>query len=425
MYALIDCNSFYVSCEQVFNPKLYRKPVVVLSNNDGCVIARSKEAKAAGIPMGALAFKNTELFKKLGVIVCSSNYALYGDMSRRVMETLRRFTPDMQVYSIDEAFLYLEASYATPEYAAKIKSTVLQWTGIPVSIGVAPTKTLAKVANHIAKGSPEFCGIYLLKEPVVIEAVLRKLPVEEVWGIGRNIAAALHSEGIRSAWEFCRADDAWIQKKFTIVGLRMAWELRGTPCLELEETPPSKKAIMSSRSFGKPVMSWDELAEALSSYTARAAAKVRSQKSAASFIDVLVETSPYRDEPHYSNSAHITLPQPTAYTPELIHYAKHTLNRIFRKGLRYKKVGILLGGLVPEGCFQQDFFSSPIKDQKKQEALMKLIDKANQDYGKKVLRTAAEGFKQPWQMRREHCSKHFTTRWEDLLTVRSGNYFKK
>jgi len=414
MFALADCNSFYVSCERVFNPRLLGKPVVVLSNNDGCVVARSKEAKAAGIAMGVPAHKNKELFRQQGVIVCSSNYTLYGDLSSRVMETMRQFTPDIQVYSIDEAFLYFEQ--CTVEYAAKIKQTVYQWTGIPISIGLGPTKTLAKVANELSKKSPN--GIYIFKDKKHIDEVLQNFPVEDVWGIGRNITAFLRSSGIRTAKELCNAEDAWIKKHLTVVGLRTAMELRGIPCLELEEVPPSKKNIMSSRSFGRPVTTWEDMSEALAAYTAQAAEKARRQKSLASFLMVFVETNAFSNQPYYSKSAVVTLPQPTAYTPDLIHHAKTALRKIFRTGFQYKKTGIMLGELVPEDSFQQDLFGARPEEQLKQRNLMELLDKTNKNFGRKVLKTAAEGFSQTWQMRRENCSKHFTTRWGDLLTVR-------
>ena len=417
MYAIVDCNNFYVSCERVFKPKWIGKPVVVLSNNDGCVIARSQESKALGIEMGALPFQNKDLFKKHGVIVCSSNYTLYGDMSFRVMEALRQFTPDMEVYSIDEAFLHLEERFATPDYAVNIQKTVLQWTGIPVSVGIAPTKTLAKVANRIAKKNPSMKGVSILENKNQIEAVLQKLPVEDIWGIGRNISAFLNSEGIYTAWEFCQTDDTWIKKNLSVVALRTALELRGTPCLELQEIPPSKKAILSSRSFGRPVVALEDLEEALSAYTARAAEKLRRQGSLASFLEVYIETNVHKGGPYYSDKAHVTLPQPTAYTPDLTSYAKQALLKIFCPGLKYKKVGIMLGALVPADSFQQDLFANRPEDQAKQKILMQLMDKANKNSGRKILRMASEGIEQSWQMRRANCSPHFTTQWGDLLRI--------
>lgn len=413
MYALIDCNNFYVSCERIFNPKLVNKPVVVLSNNDGCVIARSKEAKALGIKMGDVAFQNMEFFKKHGVAICSSNYALYGDISARVMETLQQYSPDIEVYSIDEAFVYLEGKIATHEHAVKIREIIEQWTGIPISIGIGPTKTLAKAANHLAKKGE---GVFVLSTQDYIEKVLKEFPVEKVWGIGRNSTIFLNGYGIFYAWQFCQLDDDFVQKHMTIVGLRIAWELRGRACLELNEIPTDRKAIMNSRSFGRPVTELEELMQAISAYATRAAEKVRRQGSLASILEVFVETNPHHNEPYYAKKAFVTLPQPTDYAPDLIHYAKQALKKIFRQGLRYKKVGVLLGELVSRDCFQPDLFSQG--NISKQKKLMALMDKMNDKYGKKVLIIAAEGLEQPWKMQRAHCSKHFTTRWEDLLTIR-------
>lgn len=410
-FALIDCNNFYVSCERVFNPALRNRPVVVLSNNDGCVIARSKEAKK-WVPMGAPFFKNRELFQQYGIISCSSNYALYGDMSRRVMATLGDYTPDLQVYSIDEAFLLLEPRNLE-KICPEIQSGVLQRTGIPVSVGIARTKTLAKVANHLAKQDKGNFILYPHQE----EAVLRELPVDEIWGIGRQLSDFLNRNGIRNAWEFRECGDDWIKKHMTVVGLRTAWELRGISCLELEELPPSKKAILSSRSFGRPVTELSEVAEAVASYTSRAAEKMRNQESLASYIEVFVLTDRFKED-YYSNSMQMVLPHPTDYTPVLIHYAKWGLEKILYKGYRYKKAGIMLGGLVPAGNYQPDLFASNTKLQEKQQRIMQLMDQMNQSHGRKVLRFAAEGIEQPWQMKREKCSPCYTTRWSEILKIK-------
>lgn len=419
MFALVDCNNFYASCERVFNPKLIGKPLVVLSNNDGCVVARSKEAKALGIAMGAVAFKEAEFFKKNGVIVYSSNYTLYGDMSSRVMSILKQFSPEMQVYSIDEAFLYLNETDATLEYVSHIRETILTWTGIPVSIGIAPTKTLAKVANYLAKKNPDFKGVCQLKDSASIETVLKQLPVKEVWGIGHNYAMTLNKAGIYTAWEFAQTNDQWIKKKMSVVGYRTAMELRGCSCLPLEEVPPDKKSIMSSRSFGKAVTSLEELAEAASAFAAKAAEKMRGQESLASFLEVHLETSRFSEgQPYYGNRATVTLPQPTDYTPDLIHYVKLGLNKIYRHGLRYKRVGVLLGGLVPAHCYQADLFAPQPKINKKLTAVMELVDQVNRESGKRVLKFAAEGIEQPWKMRRGNCSQNFTTRWSELLVIK-------
>lgn len=408
--ALVDCNNFYVSCERVFNPKLWNRPVVVLSNNDGCVIARSKEAKALGIPMGAPAFQYLDFFRKHDVVTCSSNYALYGDMSKRVMEVLSSFACDMQVYSIDEAFLVLDDK-DLENRAREMRRLVYQLTGIPVSVGISTTKTLAKVANHFAKKDDRYDGVFILKDL----ALLRELPVKEVWGIGRQITLKLAGQGVRTAWDLSQANDQWIKKNLSVVGLRTAWELRGVAAIPLNEEPPPKKAIMSSKSFGRPLTELTDIAEALSSYTARAAEKLRAQNGVAGYLEVFLMTNPFQSEKYYGNNVHIVLQQPTDYTPTLISAAKRGLKHIFREGLSYKKVGIMLGGLGARECFQQDLFAPP--GDGRQEMVVKVVDKMNQRRGRKVMRWAAEGTLQPWKMKQHQLSNRFTSRWEEILKI--------
>jgi DNA polymerase V len=416
LYALVDCNNFFVSCERVFDPKLIGRPVVVLSSNDGCVVARSKEAKALGIPMGAPAFEYADLFRNYNVKVLSSNFTLYADMSHRVMRTLENFSPDIQIYSIDEAFLVLDVADLS-SYCQLIRQTVLKHTGIPISIGVGPTLTLSKVANDIAKKDPNCQGVFSLENPQIQEKILQRLPVEDVWGIGRRIADFLHRQNIHTAGEFKDADDLWIKKNLSVVGLRMAWELRGISCLSLEETPPPKKTITCSRSFSCMVSDLDKMFEAISSYTSRAAEKLRDQDSLASYIDVFLMTHSHRDSPYYANQAQIILPQPTHYTPTLIHYAKEGIKRIFREGFQYKKTGLTLGGLVPRKAYQLDLFVKKNGHEAKEKALMEVMDRLNQQYGRKIIKTAAEGIEQPWKSKRESCTPHYTTNWKDLLTI--------
>lgn len=424
MLALVDCNSFYVSCERVFNPKLIGRPVVVLSNNDGCVVARSKEAKALGIPMGAPAFKYSALFQTQGVAVCSSNYTLYGDMSSRIMEILGRFTSELQVYSIDEAFLKMEDAAESLSAAVEIRKTILQWTGIPVSIGLAATKTLAKVANHMAKDHSAMHGVCWLNDPHQIESALRALPVEDIWGIGNRLSLHLKGQSVRTAWELCAQEDGWIRKNLGVVGLRTVWELRGQPCLLLEEVSPAKKSIISSRSFSRPIEFLPELEQAVASYMAIAAEKARRQGSLAEYLEVFIMTNPHAssktgfEAPYYGNQARIALPEATAYTPKLVCLAKQALRSIFCEGLMYKKAGVMLGGLVPSQSFQPDLFVERSPKQDRLDALMHLIDHANRKTGRQVLRWAAEGIQQPWKMKRNQCSPHFTTSWKDLLTIR-------
>lgn len=417
LFALVDCNNFYASCERVFNPSLKGKPIVVLSNNDGCVIARSNEAKALDIPMGAPYFKYADLFKNNRVVVLSSNYTLYGQMSHRVMQTLEQFSPDLEIYSIDEAFLRLVDETSINSYARQIKQTVYQWTGIPVSIGIAPTKTLAKVANRYAKKNLPHEGFFILDDDNLREKILGNLPVQDVWGIGHQISALLYRNGIRTAWELTCMDDNWIKKNLSVVGLRTVWELRGISCLSLEEAAPPKKTIICSRSFGAAVYQEADLAEALSTYVASAAERLRDQESLVSFLEVFLNTSRFKDEEYYGNSVHVTFPVPTDYTPFLIRYAKYGLNRIYRSGFAYKKVGVMLGGIVSNKAIQQDFFVENQVSDQRHRILMQIMDRANSKYGKDIIKLAAQGIKQPWKMKRRKCSDHFTTAWDDILKI--------
>lgn len=412
MFALVDCNNFYASCERVFNPKLQNRPVVILSNNDGCIVARSNEAKALGIPMGAPFFKWKEFIRGHDVAALSSNYALYADISGRIMQILNQFTPELQVYSIDESFLILTGNDLV-EQGRRIRETVLQWTGIPVSIGIASTKTLAKVANHKAKKDPNNLGVCYLNDPI---PVLDTLPVTEIWGIGARLGQRLNKLGIVTAKDFRDAPDKLIQKHVSIVGLRTAMELRGISCLPLQEIPPAKKSIACTRTFGRWITSLDELNEAVASYTARAAEKARAQHSLATLLTVfIVEHSTERSDIQ-AYHVRIVLPQPTAYTPHLIHYAKAATEKLFKRGVTYRKAGVILDALVPDHSYQQDLFAKQSSD--KQNKLMKAVDHLNQHFGHKVLQTAAEGLKKPWQMARKSCSPSYTTKWEDLLTIK-------
>lgn len=415
LFALIDCNNFYASCERVFNPKLQNRPVVVLSNNDGCIIARSNEAKALGIPMGAPLFKYRPLIEQHDVAVCSSNYSLYGDMSQRVMQTLEQFSPDFQIYSIDEAFMLLEPKNCE-EVAKEARKRVLQWTGIPVSIGIAPTKTLAKVANHSAKKNPLHKGVYKMETPQKIAAALKELPVTEVWGIGSRSGKKLARSGIYTAQQLAAADDHWIQKQLSITGLRTALELRGHSCLPLEEAPPPKKSICCSRSFGRPISALEELHEAISTFTAKAAEKTRRQHSRASFLTIFTVLHPFEQQKTYTTR--IILPEPSNHTPTLISYAKSAIQYLFQPKNSYRKVGIILEGLVPEDNYQLDLFATHWQVSERQEQLMTTIDSINTRYGRGSLTFASEGVNPTWQMQRNHCSNHFTTSWEELLTIR-------
>lgn len=412
-YVLVDCNNFYASCERVFDPSLANRPIVVLSSNDGCVIARSKEAKDIGIPMGAPAFECKHLFKAHDVAIFSSNFALYGNMSERVMQILSMFSPEMQVYSVDEAFLTLDPDQAE-KIAYQMRETVLKWTGITVSVGVALTKTLAKVASACAKKKD---GVFFLTDPEKIQSVLKDFPVGDVWGIGRRINESLKKQGIYYALDFIQQEDQWIRNHLSVVGLRMAWELRGTPCLTIEEEPAPKKAIISSKSFGRPVLTWEELAEASSSYMARAAEKAREEGSLASYLEVYLTTNPHAEGGYYANSAQVILPEPTAYTPTLISYGKQALKTIFKEGLSYKKTGVMLGGMVPKDCYQLDMLTPKKTSTDKQRKIMELMDHLNRKHGGDILKLAAQGLNPGWKMRQELMTDRYTTRWDELLTI--------
>lgn len=411
LFALVDCNNFYASCERVFNPKLKNAPIIVLSNNDGCVIARSNEAKALGIAMGEPFFKCRPIVKKHSVQVFSSNFALYGDMSRRVMTVLEQFSPMIENYSIDEAFLRLDGvTKVSQEYAQGIRATVHQWTGIPVSIGIAPTKTLAKAANRIAKKNPEFTGVMDFSNRSDVDSFLRSILVEDVWGVGRQYAQLLNSRGIKTALQLKEADTKWIKKHMTVVGLKTVTELRGVPCIPLENAPPPKQSIICSRSFGTKVTRKENLQEAIASFAARAAEKLRKQKSVAGRIDIFIRTSPFMGN-YYSDGAGTTLPH-TADTRFFITAAKVLLDRLYKPGFDYKKAGIVLLDIRPENHAQGELFDpSHLRENL---AVMKAMDRINSEWGSGTVTLAAEGLRKSWKMRQENISKRYTTRWGEL-----------
>lgn len=418
MFALVDCNNFYVSCERVFNPDLIGRPVVVLSNNDGCVVARSPEAKALGIKMGEPAFKLETLFRQYRVAVCSSNYQLYGDMSQRVMNTLSQFAPELEVYSIDEAFLNLGGIPVDLEsWGRQIRTTVRKHTGIPVSVGVGPTKVLAKIANHYAKKVPENNGVFLLDSREKIEELLAQLEIGEIWGIGRKHAALLNRYGIQTAAEFIRMPDSWVRKHLTIVGLRLKEELQGISCLPLELLSPSKKAICTSRSFGEFQTQLEPLQEAVATFAAKCGYKLRKQKACAGVLMVFLQTNTFNsDEPQYTPNSTITLPVATHSDLELIQYALTALQTIYRPGYRYKKAGVIVSAIVPEEQVQGSLFDTV--DRSKHRVLMQTLDQINTRYGLATVKPAVQGGDSGWKLRREKLSPCYTTRWSDIITVR-------
>ena len=417
IFALVDCNNFYVSCERVFNPLLEGKAVVVLSNNDGCVVARSEEAKQLGIGMGVAFFKVKDTIEKNRVEVLSSNYALYGDMSRRVMETLCSFTPEIEVYSIDEAFLNLVGlGDNLTDYGRRIRETVRRWTGIPVSIGIAETKTLAKIANRIAKRSCKAAGVLELADCACIDEALAQTTVENIWGVGLKTALRLRTVGINTALALRKVDINWMRQRFGVTGVRTVYELRGISCYELEEQPPAKKGITVSRIFGRKVETVKELKEAVASYASRAGEKLREEGLAAGALTVFVMTSRFVDKRRrFFNSHTVIFPTATSYTPELIDSAIKCVERLYRRGFLFNKAGVILGDLVPIGNVQSNLFDE--FDRQKSRRLMQAVDAVNARLSYKPLRWAAEGISQPWRTKFAKRSKRYTTRWDELIEV--------
>ncbi len=419
--ALVDVNNFYVSCERVFNPKLIGVPVVVLSNNDGCAVARSNEAKALGIAMGAPWFKCKDLAKQYGIIAQSSNYALYADMSNRVMSILRDFSPDQEVYSIDESFLDLTGfkSLDLTLYGQEMRKRILQWTGLPVCVGIGATKTLAKLANHCAKKRPMFNGVcdFNRMTHAELNAILSEIDVGEIWGVGRKLALRLNQLGFHSVLDLKRADPSVLRQSFSVVMEKTIRELNGTVCIELEEVIPNKQQILSSRSFGTPVATIDELAESISLYVSRAAQKLRRQHSFAGAIYVYIRTSPFRtDNPQYSNGMLIPLPVATDSTPKLVNIALWALKQLYRPHYAYAKAGIMLSHLVPATGIQTDLFHHT-QPTLKSDQLMQAMDSINRKMGRDTLKLASEGFKRPWKMKQGNKSPCYTTKWNELIKV--------
>jgi DNA polymerase V len=418
LFAIVDGNNFYASCERVFRPELEGRPVVVLSNNDGAVIARSNEAKALGIRMGVPAFEIKDLVGRHGIQVLSSNYELYGDMSRRVVDTLLHFTPSLEVYSIDESFLDLGNLYHVnlTEYARTMQDTVRLWTGIPVAVGMAPTKTLAKVANRLSKKSTKANSVLVLTDERHTAEALKRTEVGDVWGIGPRYARKLAGFGITNAWQLRNVSDAFAKKHLTVVGLRTVKELRGMPCIDLEMIPSAKQNICTSRSFGSPLTALADLKGALATHTVRCATKLRAQKSCAGVLTVFLQTSRFSDPAQtYFNSRTVKLDTPTASELELLRCATSALGSIYREGYRYKKTGILLQDLVPDNQVQLNLLSSPHIDRDMK--LMKTLDSLRDRFGHKSVRYGVQGFKEEWALRQENVSPCYTTRIEELLVV--------
>ena len=420
IFVLADCNSFYASCERVFNPKLEKKPVVVLSNNDGCVVARTTEAKALGIKMGEPFFKAKNIIKKYGVKVFSSNYTLYGNMSDRVMNILKQFCPDMEIYSIDEAFMEISKLKNIDnynKYAAKIQKIILQWTGIPISIGIGETKTLAKIASFIAKNNQKTKGVFNISNIKDKKLILKKIKIEKVWGIGNKLSKLLIRNNIDNAYDFIQQDNNWIRKNMNILGLKTKMELQGVSCYKIENELKLRKSCCVSRSFGKKIILIKDMREALSTYICRAAEKIRNEKLNANIIYLYITTSPFRTDPkeYYSNKISIKLDNPTNDSIILNKKVLDGLNKIFKKGFLYQKAGVVLSGLEPDNI-DLDLFK---KTNKKQKKLMNAYDFIKQKYGKNSLQIASEGIEKRWLTQKKQCSSNFTTDLKNLLIVQS------
>lgn len=422
MKAIIDCNSFYAACERIFKPSLNGKPVVVLSNNDGCIVSRTDEAKALGIQMAGPYYEAKEILEQHNVSVFSSNYHLYGDMSWRVMETLRMLCQHVEVYSVDEAFADLDG---IPEeemwdYGLHIRNTVEQWTGLPVSVGIAPTKTLAKVANHIAKKNKIATqGTVALVTPEQIKYALENTPVRSIWGVGFRSTEKLRLWGINTAWQLRNMSEEWAHKNLGgVVGTRLIKELHGDPCIEMRDPLEKKRMIATTRMFGKPVFELKDLKEAIATYTTRAAEKLRRQGGAARVINVFVVTNDYENGYHYSpktKGTYTTLPTATSLTNELIAHAIPLIEQLYKKGSRYLKAGVMLSGIVPDDAIQYNLFEAPAHSNLR--GLMNVVDNVNFSMRDDVVKFATSGTKKNWKMRHEMRSKRHTTRWEELFEV--------
>ncbi|WP_066834329.1 Y-family DNA polymerase [Rufibacter ruber] len=422
MYALVDCNNFYASCERVFNPSLRGKPIVVLSNNDGCVISRSQEAKDLGVKMGEPYFKQREWFKEQGVQVFSSNYALYGDMSRRVMMELSTFTPELEVYSIDEAFLNLkgfEKHYDLAAYAEQIRQRIKQCQGVPVCVGIGPTKTLAKAANHLAKRHKDSQGVWVIDTEEAREQALRNIPVKEIWGIGRKKAVTLEGAGVETAWKLTKRSVEWVSQYLGgVVGVRLLKELRGHACLQTV-LPQEKKNIAFTRSFGKVVTCSDYLEQAVTLYASKAAEKLRQQGSVAGAITVFAHTQRYSLAEPYFKSSTIELPSATDSTLELVKAAAAGMRGIFKEGIKFGKAGVILSDLRPNQHVQIHLFQeSTVLEHR---GLMQALDSINTFWGNDVVKVASAGTNQQqreWQMLNQLCSPRYTTHIGEVLMVR-------
>ena len=419
MFVLVDCNNFYASCERVFNPKLDKKPIVILSNNDGCVISRSNEAKALGIPMGAPAFKYDALFKKNKVHVFSSNFPLYGDMSSRVMNILSGYTPNIEIYSIDEAFLELKGfeNYDLEKYGQEMRSRILKWTGIPVSVGIAPTKALAKVANRISKKfDSKTGGVYVLNSEIKRVKALKWLKIEDVWGIGYKHSERLKNHNINKAYDFTKLPDSWVKKQMSIVGLRLKKELEGESVLSLEENRSPKKAIATTRSFEKNLTTFEDLKERVSTFAIFCSEKLRSQKSSCNSIYVFVKSNRHqKDTIQYQNGIVMTLPYASNSSITISKCAVEGLRKIYKKDVKYKKAGVIVMGIIPNNKHQLNIFE---KEDPKHNVIMKTLDFIAKKEGVSKIKLASQDLKKIWKMKQTRLSSRYTTELNEIISLK-------
>ena len=416
MIALVDCNNFYASCERVFRPDLENKPIVVLSNNDGCVIARSNEAKKLGIKMGEPAFKKREIFERNKIKTFSTNFILYGDMSKRVMSILRNNSKEIEIYSIDEAFIECYNEDLNT-YGINLRKKVKQWTGIPVSVGIAETKVLAKIANHIAKKYRK-SGVFILDSKEIIEKALKFTAIEEIWGIGRNHARRFKEYGINTAYDLTCIEESWIKRKFSIVVLRIAKELKGIKCLDIESQHKTKKNICTSRSFGNPTSDYNTIKAAISTFAVRCCEKLRKQKTSTSELRIFIYTNPFNPKhKQYYGTKKIKLERATNDNQIIVQEVIKGLQKIYKKGYIYKKAGVIVGNITQENQVQLNLFDQ-IRNREKYTKISKVIDRINSSMGRDKLRIATQGFDRKWKMKQEQLSQCYTTRIDEILTVK-------
>ena len=419
MFVLVDCNNFYASCERVFQPQWEGKPVVILSNNDGCVIARSNEAKALNIPMGAPAFKYKQQFKQQGVKVFSSNYPLYGDMSNRVMTILEKYTPNLEIYSIDEAFLYFKGFdlFNLEQEGQRMRKQVRKWTGIPVSVGIAPTKALAKIANKIAKKFMKRTqGVYAIDTEEKRIKALRWTKIGDVWGVGRKHKIRLEAIGVCNALQFTQLPDAWVRKHMSVLGLRLKKDLSGVSSIKLEEIIPVKKGIATTRSFEGTITQFSDLEERISTFATSCAEKMRKQRSSCNALLVFVRSDPHKKGGFpYRNSCVLPLPYATNSSILLSKHAVMGLQKIFKKGVHYKKAGVMIMGLIPTEKRQLSIFQN---NNNKHLTLMQSVDRIHKRFGPHRIKLANQDLNRTWKMKQEHLSQRFTTELNEIITIK-------